>query len=331
MATIVSLARSFGKLIPVGRELLERNGHCVVFPSDDDLPLNENKVVNLLRRQRADGVVVGAEPVTREILDGADTLRIIAKHGAGLDNIDVEYATRKGVAVVYTPDANVEAVAELTLGLIFSISRLIPCAYLSMKSGRWETFLGQEINRKVIGVLGTGKIGKAVISKLSGLNVKVVAHDLVQDQEVSRLPYVEYVDLRKLFTESDYLTIHVPLTSATRGLVSAEKLALMKPNSFIINTSRGEVIDEKALFDALKQKRIAGAAIDVWQTEPPRGLSAELASLDNVIPTPHMGAYTREALYRMGHECATGIVEFFEGRKPRNLANPEVWKDGDQE
>lgn len=326
MVNVISLARSFGKLVPVGEEVLEKGGHKLFFPPEDYIPLDENKIITLLKKFDIEAIVVGAEKITPDILDTLGPHKIVAKHGAGLDNIDIKYATKGNIVVTFTPEANVQAVAELTIGLIFSIARKIPMAYSSMKNEDWKCFMGKEVYRKTIGIIGTGKIGRAVLQKLSGMGVAILVYDIVLSEEISSLPNVRYVDLEELFTCSDFVTIHVPLTKDTHRMIGEKEFKLMKPSSFLINTSRGGVVDEKILFKLLSLNKIAGAAIDVWENEPPKSISAKLAKLENVIPTPHIGAYTEEAIYRMGYQCAMSIIDFFDGKRPEYLANPEVWR-----
>lgn len=184
MANVLSIARSFGKLSSIGKELLKESNHRLFFPPEDYFPLDEKKISNLVEKLEIEAIVVGADKIKHKVLDSGNLIKIIAKHGAGLDNIDVDYATSKNIAVTYTPEANVHAVAELTISLIFSIARKIPEAFNSMKTGNWKTFLGHEIYNKIIGVVGTGKIGRAVIEKLSGMNVSILAYDVIHSPDV---------------------------------------------------------------------------------------------------------------------------------------------------
>lgn len=327
MVNVISLARSFGKLNPVGKEVLEKAGHKLYFLPEEYSPLDENKITALIRKLGISAIVVGAKKITPDIMSALGQNKIVAKHGAGLDNIDIEYATQNNIAVTFTPEANVQAVAELTIGLIFSIARKIPLACSSMKNGYWQCFLGKEVYGKTIGVVGTGKIGKAVLKKLSGMDVDIIVFDTVPSKEVSSLPNVRYVDLEELLANSDFITLHVPLTKDTYRMIGEKELKFMKPSSFLINTSRGGVVDERVLFKFLSAKKISGAALDVWENEPPESISAELLKLENVIPTPHIGAYTEEAINRMGYQCAMSIVDFFNGKKPEYFANPEIWSN----
>jgi D-3-phosphoglycerate dehydrogenase len=327
MSNVITLSRSFGKLVSFGKEVLGKEGHKLFFPPEDCLPLDEKRITNLIQKFNIDAIVVGAERITPNILDTLGSRKIVAKHGAGLDNIDIRYATKSNIAVTFTPEANVQAVAELTVGLILCIARRIPKACFSMKNGDWEYFMGKEIYGKIIGVIGTGKIGKAVIQKLSGMNVNILVYDIVTSKEISSLQNVKYVDLKEIFTNSDFITLHVPLTQNTYRMIGENEFKLMKASSYFINTSRGSIVDELALYKFLSSKKIAGAALDVWENEPPKSISAKLVKLDNVIPTPHIGAYTEEAIYRMGHQCAMSIIDFFNNKKPKYLANPDVWKN----
>lgn len=326
MSKILSLARSFGRSVSIGREILEKEGHELYFPTNDYLPLNEANIIALIKKLKIEAIVVGAEKITPRILDALGSFKIVSKHGAGLDNIDVEYATKKNIAVTFTPAANVQSVAELAVGLMFCIARKIPGAFTSLKSGRWEVFMGKEIFMKTIGVIGTGKIGSSFIQKLQGMHVNILAYDVIESEELKKIFNVKYLSLKELLVNSDFITLHVPLTKNTYRLIGANELKLMKSSAFLINTSRGEVIDESALYDFLSSNKIAGAALDVWQNEPPKLLSEKLVKLDNVLPTPHIGAHTEDAIYRMGYQCAISIVDFFNNKKPENLANPNIWE-----
>jgi len=327
MVDVISLARTFGKLDPIGKTVLEEGGHKLHFPPEECSPLDEKKIIALIRELKISAIVVGATKITRGIMSALGSNKIVAKHGVGLDNIDIEYATQNNIAVTFTPEANVQAVAELTIGLIFSIARKIPLAFSSMKDGDWQCFMGKEVYGKTIGVIGTGKIGKAVLKKLSGMDVDTIVFDVVPSKEVSNLPNVRYVDLEELLANSDFVTLHVPLTKDTHRMIGEKELKFMKPSSCLINTSRGGIVDERVLFKFLSEKKISGAALDVWENEPPESISLEISKLGNVIPTPHIGAYTEEAINRMGYQCAMSIVDFFNDKKPEYLTNPEIWSN----
>jgi len=326
MIKVLTLSRSFGKFIPIGKEILQKNGFRLIFPPEDLNLQDEKSVSDLIKKSNFDAIIAGATKVTPMIIDACKMLRIISKHGVGVDNIDVNYATQKNVAITYSPNSNIESVAELTVGLILNLSRKISESCLSLKSGKWEILLGQEILGKTIGIIGTGKIGKSVIKKLGCFSVKILANDIVKDREIEKLKYIKFVGINDIFSNSDYVSLHIPLSEGTYKLVGEDKLNLMKPSAYLINTSRGAIVDEKALYDVLASKRIAGAALDVWGSEPPALVSKKIAKLDNVLPTPHIGAYTKEALYCTGFECATAIVDFFNNKKPKYLINPEILK-----
>ncbi len=327
MSKILSLARSFGKTVSIGKELLEKEGHKLYFPTDDCLPLNEKNIIALIKKLKIEGIVVGADKITHGILDALGSSKIVAKHGAGLDNIDIEYATKKNIAVTFTPEANVQSVAELAVGLMLCILRKIPKAFTSLKSGKWEVLMGREIYMKTIGVIGTGKIGSAVIQKLQGMGVNILAYDVIKSEQLNEMRNIKYVSLEELLASSDLITLHIPLNKNTCRLIGEKELGLMKPSAFLINTSRGEVINESALYKFLSSNKIAGAALDVWEHEPPKLLSEKLVKLDNVLPTPHIGAHTMDAVYRMGYQCAMSIVDYFNNKKPENLVNQNIWED----
>ena len=253
--------------------------------------------------KEAEAIIVRNQTqVTADLIAAAPNLKIIARAGAGLDNIDVAAATEAGVVVSFAPTENSLSVAELALGLMLSLARMIPAADRDTKAGGWNRarFTGVELSGSTLGVVGIGRIGMLVAERARALGMKIVAHDDFVDPEASYIKEleVELVSLEKLLTEADFVTAHVPLTDATRHLFGAEAFSTMKSSAFFINTSRGEVVDESALAGALERGEIAGAALDVRETEPPAD-SGPLVAFDNVILTPHVGAFSDEAQERV--------------------------------
>lgn len=239
-------------------------------------------------------IVRSSTKVTRRVIEAGKKLRMIARAGVGIDNIDVKAAEERGIRVVYAPEASKTAVAELVLGLMLCWARKIPQAYRELKEGRWEKekFMGTELKGKTLGVVGVGRIGGEVALKALAFGMRVLGYDLVRREEMER-EGVKYVDLPTLLKESDFVTLHVPLTPQTERMIGERELSLMKPTAVLINTSRGKIVDERALLKALKEGRIAGACLDVFEEEPTKNL--ELLTLPQVIPTPHLGASTLES------------------------------------
>ena len=241
-------------------------------------------------------VVRSRTKVTREIIDAGEKLKVVGRAGAGIDNIDVEAAKEKGVKVLNTPEAPAIAVAELTIGLLLSLARQIPRADSSMKEGRWakKEFRGWQLNGKTLGVVGLGHIGEKVARLAKAFGMKIlITKRTPPSPEILRELEAEFVPLDELLKRSDIVSLHVPLTSQTYHMIGEREIQLMKDGAFIINTSRGAVIDEKALFKALKSGKLGGAALDVYEVEPPEDYS--LMKLPNVVCTPHIGAQTVEA------------------------------------
>jgi D-3-phosphoglycerate dehydrogenase len=240
-------------------------------------------------------VVRGATKVTKEVIDAAKKLRIIGRAGAGLDNVDAQAAKARGIAVLNTPEAPTIAVAELVIGLMLSWARRIPQADASMKAGRWlkSELMGTELRGKTLGIVGTGRIGQAVGYRASAFGMRIIAQDCVRYWEFVERTGCEYADLGMVMSESDFVTIHLPLAPDTRHMIAKAQFALMKPGAVLINTSRGEVVDEAALVEALARGKIAGACLDVFSREPP--VDSPLLKLPNLLLTPHIGASTREA------------------------------------
>ncbi len=255
------------------------------------------KPAELLERVKGYDILVvrSATKVTREIIAAGKRLKIIARAGAGLDNIDMKAAEERKIKVVNTPEAPTVAVAELVFGHMLSFARHLPRADAGTKQGKWEKaeLMGTELRGKTLGIIGTGRIGRAVGYKAKAFLMNLLLYDVVQNREFAERTEARYVDLGTLLRESDYVTLHVPLLPETEHMIGARELGLMKPTAVLINTSRGEMVDEKALVEALRGKKIAGACLDVYEQEPPR--DSPLFKLPNVVLTPHIGASTAEA------------------------------------
>ena len=251
---------------------------------------------------------------------GSGRLRVVGRAGIGVDNIDVNAATARGIAVVNAPNGNVRAAAEHTIALLFALSRNIPQAHNLLHEGVWgkNHFIGTEITGKTLGIIGLGKVGSQVALRARGLGMDVIAHDPFIEQG----PDVPLVTLDDLLRHADYVTLHVPLTAITTGLIGERELRLMKPSAYLINCARGKVIDETALYHACKSELIAGAALDVFASEPLT--NSPLLELNNIILTPHLGGTTHEAMLASALEVAREVKTVLEGGYPQHIINPEV-------
>ncbi|HWQ13766.1 MAG TPA: phosphoglycerate dehydrogenase [Roseiflexaceae bacterium] len=266
-------------------------------------------------------VVRSATKVTDEVLAAGVRLRVVGRAGTGVDNIDVNAATRRGILVVNAPASNSVAVAELTIGLILSLARHIPQSHASVQAGRWErgAYMGVEVRGKTLGLVGLGRIGAEVARRARGLEMQVVAYDPVVSTERAAQLGVTLTALDEVLAQADYLSLHVPLLEATRGMIGAAQLALMKPSACLINAARGGIVDEAALYAAIETGRIAGAALDTFETEPPRG--SPLIGHPRVITTPHLGASTVEAQALTGVDVAEGVLIALAGGAPHYAVN----------
>jgi len=258
------------------------------------------------------------------VIEHADRLKIISKNGVGVNQIDVAAATEKGIFVTNTPGANSNAVADLTFGLMFSTARRIPFAHNAAREGKWDKFIGAEIWKKTIGIVGIGHIGKGVAKRARGFEMRILGYDVVQDQEFAKGVGLTYVPLEAIFREADFITLHVPLTKDTEGLVTRDHLRLMKKTAYLVNIARGGVVRSVDLYDALISKELAGAALDVFEDEPPVG--NPLLTLDNVVTTPHIGAFTWESMENMGSIAAQNVIDVLQGRRPAFAVNLEVFE-----
>jgi D-3-phosphoglycerate dehydrogenase / 2-oxoglutarate reductase len=266
-------------------------------------------------------VVRSSTKVTAEIIAAGGKLRVVGRAGAGVDNIDVDAATQRGILVVNAPGGNSNAVAEHAITLMLAMARHLYPAIASLKGGKWEksALEGCEVKGKVLGLVGLGRIGTLVAAKAKGLEMRVLAFDPYASAERAEASGAELASLADLLTRADFVSVHTPLSPETRGLLGAEQLAMMKPTAFIMNCARGGIISEQALREALEARRIAGAALDVFDVEPAVGNA--LVSLPNVIATPHLGGSTAEAQESVAIDVAHSVVDVLAGRIPAGPVN----------
>jgi D-3-phosphoglycerate dehydrogenase len=269
-----------------------------------------------------DGLIVRSETkVTRAVIEAGKQLQVIGRAGSGVDNIDLDAATERGVLVVNAPLGNTISAAEHTIGLMFALARKLPEAYASLRAGKWERqrFLGTELRGKTLGLLGLGQVGSEVARRARGLEMRVVAHDPFVSAERATSMGVELASLDEVLAQADFISLHMRLTPTTRDILGAEQFAKMKPSARIINTARGELIDENALIAAIDDGRIAGAAIDVFREEPPG--ENPLLKHDSILVTPHLGASTEEAQERAALDVAEQVLAVLRGEPARYAVN----------
>jgi len=308
---------------PAGLEILSRYFDLVYLPGTKKVKLDD--VIG-----EAQGLGVRLAPITAELMARAPHLKVVAKHGVGYDNIDVAAATSRRIVVVTTPKANAVSVAEHIVSLMLCLANRICAANSDLKAGRFkqrEDYVGVELKGKTLGVVGLGRIGSETARKCrSGFGMNVVAYDPLLSLETFELTGYKRTDtLGPLLEEADFVVLCVPLTSQTANMIGAKELGWMKSSAYLINTSRGGLVDETALHAALSEGRIAGAAMDAFVKEPP-GPDNPLLSLDNFIATPHVAGATSEAMKRMATDLAEEIVRVLSGERPLYPVNPEVYE-----
>lgn len=267
-------------------------------------------------------IVRSETKVTKEVIEAANQLKVIGRAGAGLDNIDLEAASKKGIIVMNVPGGNTISAAEHTMSLILALSRNIPQSVMALKQGIWDRkkFTGIELFGKTLGIIGLGRIGSEVAKRAQAFGMRVIAYDPYISTERAQQVGVELMSLQEVIAQSDYISVHTPLTKDTKGLIGPKEFAIMKQGVRIINTARGGVVDEQALYENLKSGKVAGAALDVFEVEPPPK-DHPLLQLDNCIATPHLGAATEEAQEKVGVEICRQIIDVLKGRGARNAAN----------
>lgn len=270
-----------------------------------------------------DGIIVRSRTkITKDVIDKADNLKIIARAGVGVDNIDLDEATEKGIMVVNSPESTSITVAEHTMGLLLTLARKLSIADKSVKEGKWEKkkFMGTELRNKTLGVIGMGRIGSQVVNRCKAFEMDAIVYDPYLPEEVANQMGVVLTDLETVLKNADFITIHVPLTPETKHLISDHEFEIMKDTAFITNCARGGIIDEEALYDALSNNKIGGAALDVYEEEPP-AQDSKLFELDNIVLTPHIAASTKEAQRDAAIIVADEIIELAKGGTPQNVLN----------
>lgn len=294
---------------PTLKEILEKNGLKVTYEPEITPEQIAEKIGNFQVV-----VVRGRTKLSRELIEKADKCKIIARVGVGLDNIDEEAAKEKNIRVINAVEGATTAVAELVIGLMLSMAREITRADREIRNGNWikKELMGSELKGKYLGIIGLGNIGKRLGRLARALNMNIIGYDVIPiDDEFSKEVGLMKADLGTLLSSADYVSLHVPLLDSTHHMINAEKLKLMKNTARIINTSRGGVIDEEALYNSLKEGNIAGAALDVFEVEPATG--NRLTTLSNFIATPHMGAQTKEAQLLAANIIAEKIIQVLRG------------------
>jgi len=290
------------------------------LPVDVKTGLTEDQLIADIAGYQA-LVVRSSTTVTSRVIEAADQLQVIGRAGVGVDNIDVDAATQRGILVVNAPDGNTVAAAEHTIAMMMALARHIPRADCSLRTGHWERrqFLGVEVTGKTLGVVGLGRIGREVVRRGRGLQMDVLAYDpYVSNEQAQRLG-IRICDLTQLLKESDFVTVHVPLTEDTHDMIGPHELELLKPTAFLINCARGGIVDEGALHTALEAGQLAGAALDVFVEEPP--FDNPLTAHPKVIVTPHLGASTREAQVAVAVDVARQILDVLDGRPAAHPVN----------
>ena len=308
-----------------GLDILRREGEKVEINPEDRV-LNSKEIIEKVKGR--DGVLcLLTDTIDDEVFDAAKGAKIFANYAVGYNNIDVSAATRRGIMITNTPGVLTETTAEMAWALLFSIARKIAESDCYTRAGKFKgwapmLFLGSDVGEKTLGIVGAGRIGTAMAKKSLGFKMKVLYTDAVKNDELEKELEAKKVDLEVLLKESDFISVHVPLNPQTTHLIGEREFSLMKSTAYLINTSRGPVVDEKVLVRILQEKRIAGAGLDVYENEPE--LEPGLAELNNVILTPHLASATFETRTKMAVMAAQNLLAGLKGQKPPNLVNPEV-------
>lgn len=307
---ILVATRSFGSTSSKPWDVFEKNG-CEIVKADMSQKMTEERLIELL--YGVDGAVIGVVPMTENVLEQSPALKAVSMHGVGVDHIDLAAAKQRGVVIANCQGVNDQSVADLTIGLMIAVARNLPSVDRKVRQGGWGAHAGTELWKKTIGLIGLGRIGRGVVKRALGFDMQVLAFDPYVkaediDQEISMVSFDEVLQ------ESDFVSLHAALTEETRHMIAAKQLGAMKPTAYLVNTSRGTLIDEAALYEALSNNQIAGAALDAYEVEPPG--DNPLLLLDNIVLTTHIGAHTQESIERVGVMAAENVLRTLKGGEP---------------
>ena len=314
------------RLPDIAIKMLEEEHDLQIY--DGDAPPSKEEIIAGVKEKDA-LICLLTDPIDKEVIDASPSLKIIANYAVGYDNIDVEYATKKGIVVTNTPGVLTETVADLTWALMLSIARRICEGDEFMRQGKFKGWapllmLGGDIYGKTLGIIGAGRIGKAVAARAIGFDMHVIYYSRHRNEEMEKECNASYVSFDELLRQADFISLHVPLTKETYHMIGWEELNRMKPTAYLINTARGKCVDEEALYKALKQGIIAGAALDVFEHEP--SVHDGLKKLKNVVITPHIGSASLETRTKMAEMVAKNVLAVLNGKKAPNCVNNEVYK-----
>jgi len=320
---VLITASGFGQTGKHALEILRQAGCQTIIPPKVG-PLTASEITALL--PEIDAVLASLDDYSAAVLGSAAaaSLKIIARWGVGYDAIDIAAATRQGIVVTYTPAMLDDAVADYTFALLLCLARRVHEGHAAMREGRWKIEWGNDVAGKTLGLIGCGHIGMAVARRASGFAMRLLAYNRTPKPEAEKLG-VKFVSLDELLAQSDFISIHAALTPETRGMISEAQFLKMKTGAFLINTARGAVVDESALIKAIVEERIAGAALDVFATEP-LPADSPLRSTPHLLLSPHQGSSSRETGERVSDTAAKAIVDLMEGRRPENVLNPLVFE-----
>jgi phosphoglycerate dehydrogenase-like enzyme len=323
MPKVLVSSRDVARVDDRFRPFLTEAGYEVVYPPPADA--NQPTLAELRAAlPGVEAIVAGSDAYTAELFDDFPRLRVIARVGVGYDSIDLAAATARGIAVTIAPNTNQGSVAEHTLALMLGLTRHLPARDHAVKSGGWPRLMSQPLRGRTLGLAGLGRIGKAVAVRALAFEMKVLAYDPVPDHAFCNNHGITLVAFDQLLAESDFLSLHLPLTTETRGVINRDRLAQMKRGSVLINTSRGPLVCEDALVEALRRGHVAGAGLDVFETEPPPANHA-LFACDNVVLTPHAAGVDIQSLGDMARSAAEAIVSLRRGEWPaEKMVNPQV-------
>jgi D-3-phosphoglycerate dehydrogenase len=319
---VLITATSFSEVTKEPEERLIKAGYEIAH-NPYGRPMTAEEMAPLL--EGVDGCAAGVDDFSAAAFARADRLKVVARHGAGIDQVDIAECTRRGIVVANLPGANAEAVADMTLALMLAVARHIPEGDRTTKAGQWVNTYGVDLFEATVGILGLGRIGKGVAKRCLGFDARVLAYDPYFDQTFAAQHAIDRADsLEQVMKEADFVCLHMPVTEETRRIIDAEKIGLMKMTAILVNTARGALVDEDALADALEEGRIFGAGMDVYATEPPA--DSRLLNCERTVTMPHVSSNTPGALLAMGNGVVDAIMAVFNGERPESVVNPEVYE-----